>query len=403
MEQSIAKWGKRCLVCATLISLCVLCVILNYVLGFLSTPVSIIIWTTVIVFLLRNIVNGLEKKGMNRVLGSVVAYIVMLIVVVLIGLFMFSPAFGIGEQIKNMIENIPAYANAVSDWMREMHNQYGYILQSEAAQKAINDAMSTVSSIGSNIATASASGLFAVGGMLGTSFMAIGIALIIAFWILIELPKLGREVNRFIPSKYKEDSEMLHYTFTHIMAGYIKGTFLQCFIIGLASGILFMCLGISNSGALGCITGVLNIIPIIGPWIGGAVAALGGLFTSIWAAIFALAGTIVIQQIVYNFVSPKIMQNAVDIHPALTLFALTVGAAIGGVMSGIIGALVGMLLSIPAVAVFKALFVYYYEKRTGRRIVSPDGVFFKGKPQEKDNANPRYDATSGKLKKKSKK
>ena len=39
-----------------------------------------------------------------------------------------------------------------------------------------------------------------------------------------------------------------------------------------------------------------------------------------------------------------------------------------------------MLASIPAVAVAKSVFVYYFEKQTGRRLVAEDGVFFKGTP-----------------------
>ena len=133
---------------------------------------------------------------------------------------------------------------------------------------------------------------------------------------------------------------------------------------------------------MGGIAGLLNIIPIVGPWLGGALAAVVGVFVSPWIALVALLGTIAIQQIVYTFVSPKIMANSVDVHPALTLIALMAGSAIGGAMSGFTGSLVGMLASIPAVAVAKSVFVYYFEKRTGRQLVAKDGVFFQGTPPQ---------------------
>ena len=162
----------------------------------------------------------------------------------------------------------------------------------------------------------------------------------------------------------------------------------------MACGVLFGVVGIPNYAALGGIAGLLNIIPIIGPWLGGALAAVVGIFISPWAALFALVGTIAIQQVVYTFVSPKIMANSVDVHPALTIIALMAGSAIGGAMSGLVGSLVGMLASIPAVAVAKAVFVYYFEKHTGRRIVSPEGVFFKGATAPDDVVDPIADATS---------
>ena len=158
---------------------------------------------------------------------------------------------------------------------------------------------------------------------------------------------------------------MLHVTFTRVMGGYIKGTLLQCAIIGVGCVVLFGAIGIPNYAALGGIAGLLNIIPIVGPWLGGALAAIVGVFVSPWIAVIALGGTIAIQQIVYTFISPKIMANSVDVHPALTLIALMAGSAIGGAMSGFTGSLVGMLASIPAVAVAKSVFVYYFEKAHG--------------------------------------
>ena len=89
----------------------------------------------------------------------------------------------------------------------------------------------------------------------------------------------------------------------------------------------------------------------------------------------------------------KLVGNAVDIHPALTFIALMAGSGIGAAMSGLSGSLVGALLSIPAVAVMKSVFVYYFEKRTGRRIVSPDGVFFRGKDIGDGQIDPMVDAT----------
>ena len=70
------------------------------------------------------------------------------------------------------------------------------------------------------------------------------------------------------------------------------------------------------------------------------------------------------------------------------------GSAIGGAMSGFTGSLVGMLASIPAVAVMKSVFVYYFEKHPGRQLVAEDGVFFQGTPKSDGTLDPIADATS---------
>ena len=342
-----------------------------YLLDILSIPVSILIWTVIIVFCLRGVVNGLEKRHINRTLGTTIAYVIMFAVIGLVGLLMFSPMFGLNSQIANLIESIPRYVNDVVVWLTDMYNKYAPMFEDETVKQLLADAQGSLATWASALAQGSASSLLVAGTAVANGAMAIGFALVIAFWILMELPGLGREASRFVGPKRAEDAKFLHITFTRIMGGYIKGTLLQCAIIGVACGILFGVLGIPNAAALGVITGVSPL-----------------------TAFLALAGTVVIQQFVYTFISPKIMSDSVDVHPALTLFALMCGSALGGAMNGLLGSLVGMLASIPLVAVAKACFVYYFEKRTGRQLVAEDGVFFKGTPVAGDEVDPMADATS---------
>lgn len=89
-----------------------------------------------------------------------------------------------------------------------MYSQYSSVLDNNTVRNWIDTAISNIGNIGTDVAAASAGGIIAAGGAIGSSFMAIGIALVIAFWILIDLPKLGREVNRFVRPKYREDVDM---------------------------------------------------------------------------------------------------------------------------------------------------------------------------------------------------
>lgn len=378
----------------TAVGAILLTAVIVYMMGILSVPVGIVVWSAVIVFCLRSPVNRLEKRGVNRLMGTTIAYVLMFVVLGLIGLLLFSPAFGLGGQFSDLVESVPGYVQSITDWGNALYARYADILQNDVVQQWMENALGALGSWATSFASDSATGVVAIGTTVVNSFVAIGFALVVAFWILIDLPALGRECQRLCGAKHKEDLEMLHVTFTRVMGGYIKGTLLQCAIIGLACGVLFGVVGIPNYAALGGITGLLNIIPIIGPWLGGALAAIVGVFVNPWVALAALGGTILIQQIVYTFISPKIMANSVDVHPALTLIALMAGSAIGGAMSGMTGALLGMLVSIPAVAVAKSVFVYYFEKRTGRPLVAPDGVFFKGVPTERDVLAPLIDASS---------
>lgn len=391
------KARRRFLNVWTIVGAIALTWVVVQLLNILSVPVAIAIWTTIIVFVLRGTVNKLEEIGINRTVGTAIGYVIMFAVLALVAFLLFSPGVGMNTQFANLIENVPVYVQGISDWANDMYARYAYMLEDESVRAFVSDVQASAMEWAGDFAKNSASGAIAFGTGLANAFMAIGFALVVAFWILMQLPQLGRECKRLVGDAHAEDLEMLHITFTRVMGGYIKGTLLQCAIIGVACGILFAVLGIPNSMALGGITGILNIIPIIGPWLGGGLAAIVGIFVSPLVAAIAILGTIVIQQFVYTFISPKIMSDSVDIHPALTLIALMAGSALGGAMGGLPGSLVGMLASIPAVAVAKSVFVYYFEKRTGRRLVSKDGVFFLGTPsssEDGDAPNPIADATS---------
>ena len=391
------KARRRFLNVWTIVGAIALTWVVVQLLNILSVPVAIVIWTTIIVFVLRGTVNKLEEIGINRTVGTAIGYVIMFAVLALVAFLLFSPGVGMNTQFANLIENVPVYVQGISDWANDMYARYAYMLEDESVRAFVTDVQASAMDWAGDFAKNSASGAIAFGTGLANALMAIGFALVVAFWILMQLPQLGRECKRLVGDAHAEDLEMLHITFTRVMGGYIKGTLLQCAIIGVACGVLFAVLGIPNSMALGGITGILNIIPIIGPWLGGGLAAIVGIFVSPLVAVIAILGTIVIQQFVYTFISPKIMSDSVDIHPALTLIALMAGSALGGAMGGLSGSLVGMLASIPAVAVAKSVFVYYFEKRTGRRLVSKDGVFFLGTPsssEDGDAPNPIADATS---------
>lgn len=391
-ELKTLKARRRLYVGVFVIVFFVLIYLAGQVLNVLATPVAIMVWTTIIVFCLRGPVNYLEERGVNRLIGTTLAFILMFGVLAAMGWMLFSPVFGLGGQFVALFDRVPDQIAAITAWWNQLYGQYSYLLQDPNIDKWINDALTSVGKWFSTLAASSAEGIVFVGSGVATSAMVIGFSFVVAFWMLMELPALGREVKRLFGPRFREDLDLIYFTGTRVMGGYIKGTIFQCVVIGVGCGIGFAFMGIPSAAALGVITGLLNIIPVIGPWLGGGLAAIVGVFVSPLVALIALIYTIVVQQVVCTFVSPKIMGNSVDIHPALVILALMIGSALGFAMSGMVGSIVGMLASIPAVAFIKSLFVYYFEKSTGRVIVAPDGVVFKGNPAGSE-VNPVADAT----------
>lgn len=391
-ELKVLKSRHRLYSSAFIILLAILLYLAGQVLNILANPIAIVVWTTIIVFCLKGPVNYLEKRGVSRVWGTCVAFVLLALGLIALGWVLFSPVLGLGGQFASLIDSIPHQISEVRTWINEVYAQYSYLFQDAQFNSWLNDALSSVGTWFSSLATVSAESVVTVGSGAANTALVIGFSLVVAFWVLVELPAMGREVKRLFGPRFQEDLNIVYLTGTRVMGGYIKGTLIQCLLIGVGCGIGYAVLGIPSAAALGVITGLLNIIPVVGPWLGGGAAAVVSLFVSPLVAFIALVYTIVIQQVVYTFISPKIMGNSVDIHPALVILALMTGSALGFAVSGFIGSIVGMLASIPAVAAAKSLFVYYFEKRTGRVIVSSDGVIFKGEPSGTE-ANPVADAT----------
>lgn len=366
-----------------------------YVANVLSMAIGIIVWTAVFVFVLMGPVAFFERHGVRRSIGAAISYVLLIAVIALLLFIIFSPNIGINAQFQELGRKLPDYVTAFTAWVSDTYADYSDFLQNDQIQEWLSDALDSLNKWVQSLASVSASAVVTAGASLANIVMCIGFALVIAFWMLVDLPKLGKEVERLINDNRKADAEMLGLTVTRVMGGYLKATIIQCTIIGVACGIMFALLGVPSAAALGTITGLLNIIPIIGPWIGGALAFVVCVITSPLTGVIALVGTVVIQQVVYTFVSPKLMGSSVDIHPALTFIALMAGSGVGAAMGGIVGSLVGALLAIPLVAMLKSIFVYYFEKRSGRRIVSEDGVFFRGaQATDGDELDPMADATS---------
>mgnify|MGYP004559723027 FL=1 len=365
-----------------------------YFLNVMSFPVSVILWSLLFVFCLMGLVDWLESKGLSRPLGTTIAYVVMVVFLTALALLMFSPALGLNAQFSELIKSMPVYASNFMGWANSIYDTFGHFFEDDTLKTWLSDAAAAIAGAVTSLFEGGATGIVSIGSSLVNGIIAICFAVVIAFWILMELPAIDREARRLVGPNHREGYDLFTITVTRVVGGFIKATILQCLFIGAGCAVLYLVLDLPSALALAGIAAIFNIVPVIGQWIAIVVVSIVGLVVSPMTALIIIIGMIVIQQFVYTFVSPKLMKNSVDIHPILTLIILVVGSSLGGAMGGMGGSIVGMLLAIPAVAIMKSLFVYYFEKSTGRQLVAYDGVFFQGTPSDDGSVNPMADALS---------
>jgi predicted PurR-regulated permease PerM len=125
------------------------------------------------------------------------------------------------------------------------------------------------------------------------------------------------------------------------LKGWVKGTLLAMLAVGSLTTLGLWLLGVPYALLIGVIAGLLEIIPIVGPWVGGAIAVGIALLnepgSAIWVALLMLA----IQQLESNLITPLVMSKTAQVHPFITLFALFFFGSIFGFL--------GIILALPLV------------------------------------------------------
>lgn len=323
-----------------------------------------------VVLLLRRPVDLLCGR-MSRTVAVALCYVVAIVVVAVALTFLMPPIYA---QITAFAQALPGYVqDAFAMWDKVVvHPQKGSAIP-EWLQSAVLALKDQVVAGAGSWSSAIAATAISTGGSIATGVVSFVLALIIGFFTLVDLPQLTTEIYALAGPRWREDIEHASATLTRVMGGWLKGTLIQSAVVATLISIGLWAVGVPYALAIGVIGGILNIVPYLGPLITALLVAAAGLFVSPAAAIWGVVIVFAVQQFDSLLMAPRIMGEQVDLHPLLVVFALLVGAALFGVP--------GMVLSVPVAAIIKALFVFWYEKRTTRQITTDGGVLF---PTAKD-------------------
>lgn len=145
------------------------------------------------------------------------------------------------------------------------------------------------------------------------------------------------------------------------LTGWMLGQAISSLVVGALTWIGLLFLDVPASGGLGLIAGLLDIIPMVGPVIAGVPAVLLAFTVSPMTALWTLLLFVVIQQLQGNFLQPMIQKRAVDVPPAVLLFAVFA--------FGILFGFLGILLAAPlTVVVFVAVRRLYVKDMLGKKL-----------------------------------
>lgn len=168
---------------------------------------------------------------------------------------------------------------------------------------------------------------------------------VLTFYFMKDEEKIGDFIKGSVPICLQSWVFPLSRQVDKVLSGFIRGQLLVALFVGVASGISLIILQVEFAILIGIIAGITNVIPYLGPIMGGVPAAVIAFLDSPMKALWVVLAFVVIQQTESSVVSPRIVGQRVGLHPTMIILALLVGGSLWG--------FVGLLIAVPLAAILK--------------------------------------------------
>lgn len=296
-------------------------------------------------YLLAPLVRCLENRGFSRTMSILLVYASLAAVTALL------VGFGYPRLIRELIgltEAIPVYTHKVQEVIQSFEQNYANSNLPEGVRKAIDQRIAGGEEVVLGLTHRSIDLLVGLCSQL-LSFL---LAPVLAFYLLRDGELLRDGLTGLLPSRLRGDVLELVGAVDEVIRKFIRGHCLVCALVaGMTAGGMWV-IGMPFALLLGLVAGVFDLIPFFGPLL-GAVPALGIAILQSWRlTLYAALVVFVVQQLESNIISPKILGDALGLHPLLIIFVLLAGGELWGIP--------GMIFALPAAAVLKVVGRYLY-------------------------------------------
>lgn len=319
------------------------------VLGSILGVISPFFIGLVIAWLLDPAVTYLQKKNVKRSIGTIVVFFVFILILYLLFRIMLPLLY---TQLNEFITNsLPTLIKSTGTFIENLFTKleatgFDFTSVETSVYKALEN-------IGVDLTTGLPKAALNVVSTLVSSIGTFGLGLIVGFYLLIDFEGVKKIFN-YIPIKNKEGFDYIIGKLNIAFRSFVQGTLFISLIIMILSSIFYGIIGLPSALLFGLICGITNIIPYIGPWIGGAICVIVGLTVSPLTGILAGVVAFAIQQVDGMILQPLIMSKTMKLHPV----TIMIGLLVFGYLFGILG----MIFATPIMASVKIIASYYNEK-----------------------------------------
>ena len=291
-----------------------------------------------IVFLLNPIVTGLQRRGVPRAAGAGIAYLGVLGLIVLAGALIYPIA---ANQARELGDDWPDIKEKAEGWIDDAADaSKGTFL--EFTRKDLEDAFGNDNTtFRQQLDKARDLGL-----RIFHVLLILVLSPIIAFYLLVDAPHVREVMESLVPEGAKGEVNHVARRLNRAIGGFFRGQLIVATIVGVMCSVGLLIVGLRFWFLVGMIAGIFNIVPLIGPWVGGVPGIIIAFTTGTpLQALGVVIVMVVAQQIDNHFITPQVMQRVVQLHPAAVILALLAGGSLAGFF--------GLLLAVPVAAVLK--------------------------------------------------
>lgn len=293
--------------------------------------ILVLILGIVLAAAIEPIVYRLRRKGLSRG-QSILAVYVGIIALLTLGIYLvFPPVLSQGVAL---FDSIPGILDDLEKQARQSQNEF---IRS-SVRKAIDNIGDAVREFQRDppIEGTTALGfLTSIGSIIFTTIS----VMIVAFYWMTEKAVIKRVILGLFPLHRRDRAHALWDTIEAKIGGWTRGQLVLCGVIGSISAVAYspLLLDVKFWLALAIWAGVTELIPFIGPFLGGGAATMVALASSPEKALMVVAFVIVLQQLEGAFLVPRVMRNAVGLTPLTVVLAVLVGGVLAGPLGSILG------------------------------------------------------------------
>lgn len=329
--------------------------------GYFYEVTGIIGYSILISYLLIGLVDWLHEKTKIKSRGFIVLIVYFLIALV-ITLFAVFVIPNLLEQIESLAVQLPIYFKKlqtllVSYNLKILESDFPYTLDLSVISAELSKYLGNFgkSAINQFVAIAFNTINFAVSALA---------TIVLSMYFLMDGPRIWNGLMRPLSAKYLKHADNLRHQLSRCLRGFFIGQIQLSSLSGVYLFIIYSVLGTRYALLLGIWQAMVEIIPVVGGFIGIGLGMLVLLFNQEPLFGFPLAKSLIAfgtymfytQIIKDNFLTPRIMGNAIGLHPVMVILVVLIGAKLGGVN--------GVVFALPVAGLLNVLLNYYLQYRS---------------------------------------